>query len=60
MFKKTKAFSSFSVDNMAEAEIFYSQLLGVEVEKVPMEGMFLLTLKLAGSVEILMYPKENH
>ena len=56
MFKNTKAFSGFSVDDMQEAREFYGQTLGLEVSEE--HGM--LTLHIAGGARILVYPKPNH
>lgn len=56
MFKHTKAFSGFSVDNIAEAQQFYGQTLGIEVTEA--NGM--LRLHIAGDRDILVYPKEDH
>jgi catechol 2,3-dioxygenase-like lactoylglutathione lyase family enzyme len=56
MFKNTKTFSSFSVDNLENAKQFYSQTLGLEVSQSN-EG---LTLKTSGSNEIFVYPKIEH
>lgn len=56
MFKNTKAFSSFSVDDLEKAKKFYSQTLGLEVSE-SMEG---LSLHLAGGNEIFIYPKADH
>ena len=56
MFKDTKAFSGFSVDNVQKAREFYSQTLGLEVSEV--NG--LLELHLAGGAKVLIYPKPNH
>lgn len=53
MFKNTKAFSGFSVDDIPAAEKFYSKTLGLEVSEE--HGM--LTLHIAGGTEILIYPK---
>lgn len=57
MFKDTKAFSGFSVDDIEAAYEFYSQTLGLEVEK---HSMGLLALKIAGGNTIMIYPKQNH
>jgi catechol-2,3-dioxygenase len=38
MFRDTKAFSSFSVDDLEKAEEFYSQTLGLSVSQAP-EGL---------------------
>lgn len=56
MFKNTKAFSGFSVNDIQKAKNFYSQTLGLEVSE--MNG--LLTLHIAGGTEILIYPKPDH
>lgn len=59
MFKKNKAFSSFSVNDLQKAKEFYGQTLGLEVSEVPeMEG--LLMLHIADSNNILIYPKPDH
>ena len=56
MFKDTKAFSGFSVNNLQQAQEFYGQILGLDVS----EAHGLLRLHIAGGTTILMYPKENH
>ncbi|HEX6542092.1 MAG TPA: VOC family protein [Ktedonobacterales bacterium] len=56
MFKDTKAFSGFSVDNLEKAREFYGQTLGLDVS----EANGLLTLHIAGGTDILVYPKPNH
>ena len=56
MFKDTKAFSGFSVDDLAAAKAFYADTLGLEVEEVPAG----LTLKIAGGNGTLIYPKDDH
>ena len=56
MFKDTKAFSGFSVDDIPKAKEFYSGTLGLEVTEE--NGM--LTLHIAGDTVILVYPKDNH
>ncbi len=57
MFKNTKAFSSFSVNDLQKAKEFYSKTLGVEVTDDPMG---LIELKIAGSNNLMVYPKPNH
>jgi predicted enzyme related to lactoylglutathione lyase len=59
MFKNTKAFSGFSVNDIQKAKEFYGQTLGLEVSEVP-EMEDLLTLHLAGGSNILVYSKPNH
>jgi predicted enzyme related to lactoylglutathione lyase len=56
MFKNTKAYSGFSVDDIPKAKQFYSQTLGLDVTEE--HGM--LTLHLAGGNNVLVYPKPNH
>ena len=56
MFKDTKAFSGFSVNDIQKAKEFYGQTLGLEVS----EAYGLLQLHIAGGTTILIYPKESH
>jgi catechol 2,3-dioxygenase-like lactoylglutathione lyase family enzyme len=56
MFKDTKAFSGFSVNDTAAAKKFYGETLGLEVEDGPMG----LILKIAGGYGIFVYPKPDH
>ena len=57
MFKNTKAFSGFSVNDIQKAKQFYGQTLGLSVE----EGdMGILTLKISDGTDIIIYPKPNH
>lgn len=56
MFKDTKAFSSFSVDDLEKAKEFYGQTLGLDVEETP-EG---LVLHIAGGTDVFMYPSDNY
>jgi len=60
MFKDSKAFCSFSVDDTKRAREFYGQKLGIEVTETPMEGATILTLRLGGGARVLVYPKPNH
>jgi predicted enzyme related to lactoylglutathione lyase len=57
MFKNSKVFSSFSVNDIKKAKEFYSETLGINVKE---EGDMGLTLQLAGGTKIFIYPKENH
>ncbi len=57
MFKDTKAFASFSVNDIQKAKTFYSETLGLEVKD---EMMGLISLNIAGGARILIYPKPNH
>jgi catechol 2,3-dioxygenase-like lactoylglutathione lyase family enzyme len=56
VFKDTKAYSSFSVDDLQEAKRFYGDTLGLEVEETP-EG---LVLKIAGGTDVFIYPSDNY
>jgi predicted enzyme related to lactoylglutathione lyase len=57
MLNPSKAFSSFSVNDIQKAKDFYGKTLGVELSPGP-EGT--LVLNLAGGTKALMYPKPNH
>ncbi len=56
MFGKTKAFSGFSVNDLAAAKEFYGGTLGLAVSENPAG----LTLNIAGDRPIFVYPKPNH
>jgi predicted enzyme related to lactoylglutathione lyase len=56
MFKDTKAFSSFSVDDLQKAKHFYGQILGIDISETA-EG---LLLHIAGGTEIFIYPSDNY
>jgi predicted enzyme related to lactoylglutathione lyase len=56
MFKDTKAFSGFSVDDVPRAKEFYGETLGLNLSEE--HGM--LELQLAGGGMVLVYPKGNH
>ena len=56
MFKNTKAFSGFSVDDVPKAQAFYRDVLGLETS----EANGILTLHLAGDRPTLAYPSPHH
>ncbi len=56
MFKKPKAFSSFSVNDLQKAREFYGETLGLDVSEMPEE----LELHIEGRTRIFIYPKPNH
>jgi catechol 2,3-dioxygenase-like lactoylglutathione lyase family enzyme len=56
MFKNTKAFSSFSVNDLQKAKEFYGRTLGLQVTESK-EG---LELHIAGGSTVFVYPKPNH
>lgn len=56
MFEKTPAFSGFSVDDIAAARTFYTEVLGIRLSE--RNGM--LWLHLAGDRDTLVYPRPDH
>jgi catechol 2,3-dioxygenase-like lactoylglutathione lyase family enzyme len=58
MLAHEKAFSGFAVNDIDAARRFYGETLGIEVEELPPHG--LLSLKVGGGTDVLVYPKEDH
>jgi catechol 2,3-dioxygenase-like lactoylglutathione lyase family enzyme len=56
MFKDSKAYSGFSVDDTEQAKAFYGETLGLVVT----EEHGLLRLRLSGGGTVLVYPKPGH
>jgi catechol 2,3-dioxygenase-like lactoylglutathione lyase family enzyme len=56
MFKDTKAFSGFSVDDIPRARQFYGETLDLNVS----DEMGGLALHLGGGADVFVYPKDNH
>ena len=56
MFRDSKAFSGFSVDDIPKAKEFYAGTLGLDVT----EEMGAWQLRLAGGGRVFIYPKDNH
>jgi catechol 2,3-dioxygenase-like lactoylglutathione lyase family enzyme len=56
IFKNTRAFSSFSVDDLDKAKEFYGKTLGIDISESK-EG---LSLYPKSSNEIFLYPKTDH
>jgi catechol 2,3-dioxygenase-like lactoylglutathione lyase family enzyme len=56
MLKESRAFSGFSTGDIPKAKEFYAETLGLDVS----ESNGLLTLRLAGGNNVLIYPKPNH
>jgi catechol 2,3-dioxygenase-like lactoylglutathione lyase family enzyme len=56
MFEDTKAFSSFSVDDVQAAKDFYGKTLGLDISEQE-EG---LGVHLGGGGDVFLYPKPNH
>lgn len=57
MFKDTKAYSGYSVNDIAKAKAFYGDILGIDVTN---ESMGVLELHLKGNNPIILYPKPDH
>lgn len=57
MLRNSKAFSGYSVNDLAKAKYFYQEILGLKVQDNPMG---LIELHLKGGNTVLIYPKENH
>lgn len=58
MFKDTKAFSGFSVNNLEKAKQFYGELLKIDFTEF--DEMHILQLHITGSNNIVVYEKPNH
>jgi catechol 2,3-dioxygenase-like lactoylglutathione lyase family enzyme len=57
MLKHSKAFSSFSVNDLQKAKKFYADTLGLNVIDNPMG---IIELQIEGSNNIMIYPKPTH
>ncbi|MFI8823388.1 VOC family protein [Streptomyces sp. NPDC053431] len=57
MFGNTKAFSSFSVDDLDAARRFYDETLGLGTAEEGEGDMRMLFLTLAGGARVFVYPK---
>ena len=57
MLTNSKAFSSFSVNDLQKAKSFYHEILGLEVADNPMG---LIELNIEGGNKVMVYPKPNH
>jgi catechol 2,3-dioxygenase-like lactoylglutathione lyase family enzyme len=56
MLRDSPAFSGFSSNDIAAAQRFYGETLGVDVS----EDHGLLNLRLAGGQRVIIYPKDDH
>jgi catechol 2,3-dioxygenase-like lactoylglutathione lyase family enzyme len=56
MFRDTRAFSGFSVDDVDRAQRFYGDTLGLETSVE--NGI--MTIHLAGGGQVIAYPKDDH
>jgi predicted enzyme related to lactoylglutathione lyase len=59
MLDSSKAFSSFSVDDIEKAKKFYQDTLGLDTKTVSM-GIDILELHTQGNNPIMIYPKQDH
>lgn len=57
MLNQSKAFSSFSVDDIQKAKEFYGGLLGLRIEDNPMG---IIELQLGTDHKTMIYPKPDH
>lgn len=70
MLRNSKAFSSFSSNDLDKAKAFYDDVLGLDVALLEMEGMpqeyWPLSVqagqagKSGGAVDVMIYPKPDH
>ncbi|MDQ6481393.1 VOC family protein [Dyadobacter sp. LHD-138] len=58
MFRETKAFSGFSVNDLAKARRFYGETLQIEITELA--EMNVLQLHVAGSNALVIYEKADH
>jgi predicted enzyme related to lactoylglutathione lyase len=58
MLKNSKAFSSFSTNDLDKAREFYGQVLGLDVTEH--KEMGLLSIKFVNGGQVMIYPKDNH
>ncbi|HEY3126666.1 MAG TPA: VOC family protein [Candidatus Limnocylindria bacterium] len=57
MFKNSKAFPGFAVDNLEKAKAFYADKLGLSVKTGPMG---VLELHLSGGSKVIIYQRDHH
>jgi predicted enzyme related to lactoylglutathione lyase len=61
MLNNTKAFSSFSVNDLEKAKEFYQTTLGLNINQIEMGGGYgMLELDVTGGTKVMIYPKPNH
>lgn len=59
MLSFSSVFSSYSVNNLQEAKLFYRDVLGLQIEEVP-PPMSILKLKIPNGYTVMLYPKNDH
>lgn len=57
MFKNTKVFSGFSVNDLEKAQTFYGKTLGIDIRR---ENGMGFSLNLSNGATIFVYPKDDH
>jgi predicted enzyme related to lactoylglutathione lyase len=57
MFKDSRAYSGFSVDNIDAAKAFYGETLGLDLRT---GQMGILEIHLSSGATVIVYPKDNH
>ncbi len=57
MLQKSKAFSGYSVNDLARAKSFYGDVLGLHITQ---NNMGILELHLEGGNRVILYPKPDH
>jgi catechol 2,3-dioxygenase-like lactoylglutathione lyase family enzyme len=60
MFEHTTAITSFSVDDIATAERFYADTLGLKAARESDQDATVLWLRLVDGHNVLIYPKPDH
>jgi catechol 2,3-dioxygenase-like lactoylglutathione lyase family enzyme len=60
MFEHTTAITSFSVDEVATAERFYGETLGLKATRESDQDATVLWLQLVDGHDVLVYPKPDH
>lgn len=57
MLQSSRAFSSYSVDNLEKARTFYTETLGLDAKQ---NDMGILEMQLVGGQSLIIYPKDDH
>lgn len=64
MLKNSKAFSSYSSDDLDKTKAFYGDVLGLDVSFLEMEGMpqeyWPLSFRAGSGIDVMIYPKPDH
>ena len=57
MFKNSKAFAGFAVDDLEKAKVFYADKLGLNLKTGPMG---ILEIQLSGGGRVIIYRRDHH